>query len=700
MAGDLSVYGLVTGVDWSSVVNSIIAIEHKRVELVENKKEVYEEKLSAWKELEEKLLSLMDISEDLSEESGFSIYKSSLASSSSEDPSSILEVSVGSNAYPGSHTIRVISLADQEIIESRSFSDTTSSLGISGDIIINGRTIHIYSSDALSDIAGSINAADAGIRASILKAPLGYRLVITSEDPGSYKISISNGSSNNILSELGLSTENEVISHRVSGGVRSAYFSSSQEAIGNILNLSSPPSGTVEVAGVQVFIDLSVDSLSDIASKINSAWQSAGHSGDIASVETTENGYYLKLLTTNLKDGSNVLDVLDIMRYAQDSVPKVMETSNPMTSGGNPVTESTLITSIDTETGGPRVGETITISGKDGDGNPVNATFTIGSGSTVGDLIDAVEGAFSGEVVGSVTEDGKLRFEVSIPGNTMVEVNIFANNEQGGALDFGDVVVIQEGRDIVVSPGSSALVEIDGELIEEDSNSISDAIPGVTLNLKASDPETEIRLEVSRDIDAVASKIEDFINKVNDVIEFINSQYDYHEGDKSSPPLMGDGTVFMLMQDMRDKLYSVVDGLPDGKNSLASIGINMNNDGTLSVDEEKLRDSLSGDYQGTISVFTGADGSSPGVAARLHEFLKQVTGPYSNGYVETHIEEIQSDISRLEERIEDMEDSLERERDMLISRFNALEVYMSKMRALQSWLSHQLGGVSSISFLG
>ncbi len=693
MAGDFSVYGLSSGIDWSQVVDSIIRVEHRRVDVLNSQKSEYESKLSAWQTINSKLLSLKEVAEELSSNSGFSVFNVSF-SSPSVDPDSILSASAGEDASPGTHTVRVISLAQRKSIQSKGFESSSSSLGISGDIIINGKVVHIDSDDSLSAIAGAINSADAGASASIVKVgDSDYRLVISSDDLGSEGFRISNGSSTNVLEELGLSTGTEALSRTFSGGVESDRFSSDSTAIGTLLGLSQPPSGSIAVAGVTVSIDLSTDSLQDIASKINTAWQNAGNSGNIASVEQDDSEYYLKILSTNLVDDANILDALGVMLYTQGSVAQVQESPIANTSGGSPITSDTLIVDIDTSTGGPKVGETITISGTDSSGSAVQATFTIQSDSTVGDLISAVETAFGGEVVGSVTSDGKLRFEAATPGETQLRVNLIANNEQGGGLDFGDLEVVTEGRDMVVSQGADAVVEVDGSIITKSSNQISDIIPGVTLYLKSADPDHQIELTVGRDVDQVVSKIEDFVNKINDVIGYINSQYSYKEGDESAPPLMGDGTLFMLLSDLRDRIYSPVEGLDPGKNALYTVGIRMNNDGTLEVDEDTLRQALAEDFDGTVELFTGND-SVDGVAKRLDEFLDYITNPYSNGYVETHMDEIQDDIDWIDERVDEFERMLDQERERLLQQFNALETYMAQMKSLQSWLGAQLGNTT------
>jgi len=50
--------GLTSGLDWDSIVTQLIAIDHKRVDLVSEKKTDTENKLTEWQSFNTKLLAL------------------------------------------------------------------------------------------------------------------------------------------------------------------------------------------------------------------------------------------------------------------------------------------------------------------------------------------------------------------------------------------------------------------------------------------------------------------------------------------------------------------------------------------------------------------------------------------------------------------------------------------------------------------
>ena len=693
MPNEFALSGIASGMDWSSLIEKIMEIEHRPVDLLEQKKNDYQNKLSAWQDINTKLLSLKTSAETISEETGFDVYTTSLSSDSGVNPEDILLATSGNDAVPGAYSIKVLSLAQSEGIQSKTFSSSTSSLNISGDILVNGDLVSISSSDSLVDIAGKINNLNNGVIASVIKiSDDEYRLSITSEETGTSKLTLLNASANNVLQSLGLAGSTKGILHRTSGGAISNHFSDSTTSIGTLLSLSSPPSGTVQIAGVNVSIDLSNDNLQDIVDNINTSWQNAGNTGTIAQLEQDSNGYYISLGTTNLIDSNNILETLGLLKSDPESVAEVQKNDVALTSGGNPVTTSTLITAIDTDTGGPKAGETITISGTDHDGNSIQSQFTIQDTSTVGDLLTAIEDAFNNTVTATLTSDGYIQITDNTSGESQLSINLLANNEQGGALNFGQFSAVVEGYSMQTSSGQDARIEVNGNIIVSDSNTIADVIPGVTLNLKKADPNTTITLNVERDIDTIVNNIKSFFDTANDLIRYINDQYEF-DG-KNAKPLMGDQTLQMLKMDLTDNLSLPVDGLDSNKNFLSWIGVTTDNSGIFSVDEETLREKLSTNFQDVVNLFVSSD-TSTGVAARVDNFIEDVTDSLNNGYVYTHIDTLNNNISKIDEEIEDMERSLEIKRESLYQQYYALEQFIAQMHQTTNWLGLQFNPSSN-----
>ena len=128
--------GLSSGFDWRSMIDNLIAIDHRRVELVADQKTEYESKLSILQTINTKLLTFKTQAETLSSSNAFNLYTASISTNSTTYAASdFLSVSTSSSAVAGTHTITMDSnsqVARARILSSKSFSSYDTALGLSG----------------------------------------------------------------------------------------------------------------------------------------------------------------------------------------------------------------------------------------------------------------------------------------------------------------------------------------------------------------------------------------------------------------------------------------------------------------------------------------------------------------------------------------------------------------------------------------
>jgi len=207
MAGNISLTGLTSDINWTNLINDIInAKKSATITPLENKKTNYQSKLSAYQSFNSLLLSLKNYIDDndLDTQTGYAIYSSSLTSSNSSiTPENVLGVTLGSVSGAGSYSIEVLNLAQAEKIASDSQTSKTEALGLSGTVNINGEDITIESDDTLTLIASKINNANVGVTASILSiSDTEHRLIIESQTTGAEGITLTDD--NDVLKTLGI----------------------------------------------------------------------------------------------------------------------------------------------------------------------------------------------------------------------------------------------------------------------------------------------------------------------------------------------------------------------------------------------------------------------------------------------------------------------------------------------------------------
>ena len=301
MASSLfSVSGLSSGLDTETIISQLMSIEQRSVTLLETKQSTYQSQMDVFSSINTKLATLKSHADSLKESSTFQVK----ASSSSDE--AVVTAAATSSASIGTYSINVTNLASAHKVSSDTFADTTTALGFSGDIIINGKRIAIGASDSLNTVKSSINSANAGVTATILRvSSTDHRLVITSKATGTENnIDLIDSNTSNVLQSLGL------LNSGVTTQNNSDPFTSDTTAVGTLRGLSETLSGTIQINGTDVSIDLSNDSLQDIATAINTAGAGTTASVTSESVDGTTM-YKIALTGTNTyTDSNNILETL------------------------------------------------------------------------------------------------------------------------------------------------------------------------------------------------------------------------------------------------------------------------------------------------------------------------------------------------------------------------------------------------------
>jgi len=632
--------GLSSGFDWRSVVDKLMAIERRPVDLLEQKKSDYESQLSEWQSFNTKLLALRTAAQALQEPDDFNIYTANMTSDSADvDASDLLSVSASSSASVGSYSIQITNIATAQKLSSASFSSITTALGSSyaGDLLINGKAVTITATDTLSDVRDKINNANAGdnptgVTASIITYGTNdYRLTLTSDSTGEEGISLQNASSTDLVELFGWKDKSTSLKNSITGGAQSDLFSSTTQDIKTLLGLSTTQSGTIQIAGQNISIDFSTDSLEGIKTKINDA----SIPGVTASIITDTSGdttqYRLQIDgTQSFTDDQNILETLGILENGVSAVQGTTS-GNTMTADGENISASTLLTSIDGYNSWTS-GDSITISGTDHSGNAVNDSFSITSSSTVQDLMNAIETAFEAggdEVSVYVTSDGKIEVADLETGSSSLSVSL-TSSISDGSLDWGTFTALGTVRNRQLTAGQDATLSVDGVTVTRSENTIDDLIPGVTLNLLDSDSGTTVTLNIARDIDAIVDKINDFVNAYNDVASYINQQQSYDEDkQETGGVLFGDGTLNSVEYDLTSTLVQNVWGVSTEFSTLGLVGLNLDHDGQLSIDSDTLKGYLRTNFNDIKLLFAANGVTSTGTLEYVSYSRDTEAGEYT-----------------------------------------------------------------------
>ena len=227
---------------------------------------------------------------------------------------------------------------------------------------------------------------------------------------------------------------------------------------------------------------------------------------------------------------------------------------------------------------------------------------------------------------------------------------------------------------------------MNGIPITRSTNSIDDVVTGVTLNLvaEAQVGEADTIVTVSQDSTATTEKIQEFVDSYNKVLDLVNSELTYSGVDKDAGSLFGDSTVRSLQRTLGGLIST---GFANGSEttSLGALGIELDNQGKLSIDSTKLNNTLSTDPRAIDNVFAGSGGND-GISKVLQDLVETYTQS-GTGLLTTKTESLNGRIKVFDEQIERVESRASSVADQLNKQFATLEQTMSRLNSQQQYLS-------------
>ena len=178
-----SVGGLFSGIDYTSMIEQIIKLEHRPLDLKASRQKTFETKISRYGELSSLLGRLKTAAEKLRTDSSF---YTRTAEVSNKD---VINVSASPSAAEGNYSVVVNKIAQAHRIASSAVGDASSAVAtVNGDFsfTVGGETVNVAvnNSTTLNDLAAAINAATDKADASVINDGSGYRLVLKSNSTG------------------------------------------------------------------------------------------------------------------------------------------------------------------------------------------------------------------------------------------------------------------------------------------------------------------------------------------------------------------------------------------------------------------------------------------------------------------------------------------------------------------------------------
>jgi len=227
--------------------------------------------------------------------------------------------------------------------------------------------------------------------------------------------------------------------------------------------------------------------------------------------------------------------------------------------------------------------------------------------NTVEGVRDAINEAGIG-VSASIVNDGN-GYRLLITSDQMGDANALeisvTDDSDTNNTDLAGLsqLVFKEGATNLdqTQAGQDAIVSVNGLQINRESNTVTEAIHGVTLNLLSVDT-VATQLTITQNTSGAEKNINGFVSAFNDLVNLFDSLTAYNAETGEKGTLIGDSTTRNIMNQIRRELTNSIN-TGGSYSSLSGIGITTQRDGTLAVDATKLKSAIEADFESVAELF-------------------------------------------------------------------------------------------------
>ena len=251
----------------------------------------------------------------------------------------------------------------------------------------------------------------------------------------------------------------------------------------------------------------------------------------------------------------------------------------------------------------------------------------------------------------------------------------------------GNLNVSSSAASFTTAAGIDAQLTVDGVPVDSSTNTVTGAIPGVTLSLGAADANSSVLVSVQPDTTAASQAIQNFVDAYNAVIGSINSQFTVNSTTGSEGVLGGDS----MLRSLQSSLLSMVSTAASGAGqyvNLQSLGIEMQNDGTLQVNSANLSQALSSNFSDVQKFFQSTSGWGQAAGTQMLQLTDPTLGPVAadiNGLKQTN--------QGLTDQINDFELRMSAVQDQLTTQYSSLDALLQQYPMQLQQVAAQLGSL-------
>lgn len=266
---------------------------------------------------------------------------------------------------------------------------------------------------------------------------------------------------------------------------------------------------------------------------------------------------------------------------------------------------------------------------------------------------------------------GRVQLVETTSTGTLTDLALTSLNPPGATNDFSDL---------------DASFTVNGLALTRSSNTVTNAVTGLTLNLKATGSSI---VSVAAATNEIESSLRNFVNAYNDVQDFFAAQYVKGSNGRFTGALAGDANARSIQQQLRDVVSGSSTTNGGALENLTQLGVGRDTNGKLTLNSTVLSDKLTNSLSDVKALLAGKTSSDKGLANQIYDTYKLLSDS-ATGVVQSIIGGYKTSLTNLENSITDQLARISSLKDSLTRQFAVADAAISKLNNQNTALTNIL----------
>ena len=309
------------------------------------------------------------------------------------------------------------------------------------------------------------------------------------------------------------------------------------------------------------------------------------------------------------------------------------------------------------------------------------------SSPTLSNIVETINDSNLG-ITANVIDTGAAsgRYVLSVSGETGVD----------NAFSISSAVMTGQAQQ---TTAQNSNLEVNGVSITNASNSIGTAVAGLNLELKGTFVSESIT--VTRDTSGVKTEIQNLAQVYNEAQTIFNSLRSGSDAEDELVGALSTDSIFRSVQSSFRNTFSSISSTPSGDiNYWADLGVSVQRDGTLKIDEDRLDSALATSFDDVVTALTADTESqsdigdaSRGLAGDMSAMIRDLTK--ANGPIANAISTSTESLSDYEVRLTELDSRMDRIRERYTQQFAAMQQIVDGFNSTSEYLTNNFAALNN-----